>query len=85
VNSTVVTVKAVHHIGGSSATAVATGEEITSLRCPTSVVSGEKMSAQRSQTTDLTELDSLSILTCFDFLSQCLCFKVTAGSKELRQ
>lgn len=68
--------------GGSAATSVVTAEEITSLHCPPSWFL-KKVSAQHSQSTDLTELDSQSILTCFDFLSQCICFKVTTGSQEL--
>lgn len=55
-------------------------EEITSLCCLTCMVSGEKVCAQHSQTADLRALDSQSILICFDFLSQGICFKVTTGS-----
>lgn len=48
---------------------IVTGEKIPGLRCPASVVSREKGAAQSSHTTDLRELDSQSILRCFDFLS----------------
>ncbi|XP_064357040.1 ankyrin repeat domain-containing protein 31-like [Dromaius novaehollandiae] len=49
--------------GGSTATSVIIGEEMTSLHCPTSSMSAEKMSVKHSETTDVTEPDSQSILS----------------------
>lgn len=53
--------------------------KITNLYCLISMVSGEKICAQHSQTVYFRALDSQSLLICFDFLSQGICFKVTTG------
>lgn len=58
-------------------------------RSPICVVSHpwflEKKCAQPSQTVYLRAVDSQSILICFDFLSQCICFKVTTGCDRDKQ